>query len=386
MDFAAPCVAACAFAASAGVAAGLFLRKRGETRERTALPEAVERSSSFDELLASITVGVIMVDERGWITSINPAASVIFGLGSKSFVGRAVIEAIPSFEIDRRVREALKGNPSRGTVELKSAPNSRMLAVTAIPFESPRGAMLAASDETRVHELEASRRDFIANLSHELRTPLSSVKLMVETLLENDGDRDVRAMFLPRVHDEVDRMVQLVHDLLELARADTGWMKLRRDRVDLVALARAIIVPFEIRAAQQDVHLICEGTTVTIDSDAERLAQVIVNLVDNALRHTPRGGTVRVSVRGEKQDACLVVSDTGEGIPYNDLPHIFDRFYVVERSRARAASGTGLGLSIVKQIVEAHGGDVSVESDFGFGTTFTCRFPLTTPQYAELLR
>ncbi len=386
MDVSASCVFICASATAAGFAAGLFARRRATRSAGPPPPVAQESGARFEELVASLTVGVIIVDRRGAITNLNPAASVLFGLGNKSFVGRAVIEAVPSFEIDRRVREALKGNPSRGSVELKGVPQSRMLAVTAIPLAYPSGALLIASDETQLFDLEGSRREFIGNLSHELRTPLSSVKLMVETLLDNDGDKTVRDMFLPRVHDEIDRMVQLVEDLLELARADSGWVKLRFDRIDLSTLARSIIKPFEIRAAQQNVSLSFDGESLEIESDAERIAQVVVNLVDNALRHTPAGGSVRVSVRASGTDACLIVSDTGEGIPFNDLPYIFDRFYVVERSRARTTSGTGLGLSIVKQIVEAHGGGVTVESDFGFGTTFTCRFPVASPQLAELLR
>ena len=301
-------------------------------------------------------------------------------------LGRAVIEAIPSFEIDRRVAAAVQGNPSRGPVELKGVPLSRRLSVTAVPLDDGDGALLIASDETLLHDMESSRRDFIANLSHELRTPLSSVKLMIETLIENDGDRGVRRMFLPRVNDEVDRMVRLVHDLLELARADAGWISLRREHVDLCELASSILQPFEERARQAGVQLRFEGVPAPVESDPERLAQVVVNLVDNALRHTPPGGSVTVAVRRSGQEASLVVADTGEGIPFSDLPHIFDRFYVVERSRSRAASGTGLGLSIVKQIVEAHGGSVSADSEFGLGATFTCRFPSFARVLAELPR
>jgi two-component system phosphate regulon sensor histidine kinase PhoR len=364
----------------------MLLRRPPGAREESRDEQVREPDRRFDELLASIAVGVIVVDRRGMIRAFNPAAAVIFELGSRSFIGRAVIEAIPSFEIDRRVAAALKGDPSRGPVELKGVPLSRRLSVTAVPFDDDGGALLIASDETQLRDMESSRRDFIANLSHELRTPLSSVKLMIDTLIENDWDESVRRMFLPRVNDEVDRMVRLVHDLLELARADSGWMKLRRERVDLCELASSILGPFEVRAAQAGVILKFEGVPAPIESDPERLAQVVVNLVDNALRHTPPGGIVTIAVRRAGQEAALVVADTGEGIPFNDLPHIFDRFYVVERSRARAASGTGLGLSIVKQIVEAHGGSASADSEFGFGATFTCRFPLLARALAELPR
>jgi signal transduction histidine kinase len=208
-----------------------------------------------------------------------------------------------------------------------------------------------------------------------LRTPLSSINLMIETILENDGDEEALDLFLPRIKREVDRMVQLVQDLLELARAESGRLRLRREDVDLASVGTNIMRTFEPRAAQLGVALRFEGQATRINGDPDRLAQVFVNLIDNALRHTPAGGKVTVSVFAQGSAASLVVRDSGVGIPYNDLPHVFERFYVVDRSRARESTGTGLGLSIVKQVVEAHGGSVSAESEYGLGATFTCLFP-----------
>jgi len=371
----------------AGILAGIWFARLRTSRQTgsEAVPN-LDLDRRFPQLLNALTVGVIVVDARGLITAVNPAAAIVFEFGGRSFLGRAVIEAVPSFELDRRVRSALAGNPSRGTIELRNHAQSRRLAVVTMPFDDEPGAMIVASDETRLHLLEESRREFIANLSHELRTPLSSVKLMAETLLENDADEQAYAMFLPRIRDEVDRMVQLVEDLLELARAESGRLPLRRTTSDLASLCEPIVRTFEARALLAGIDLVWVGEHVPLEVDPERLAQVVVNLIDNALRHTPTGGRVSVSVRAEGNEALLVVRDTGEGIPFNDLPRIFDRFYVVERSRARSAGGTGLGLAIVKQIVEAHGGQVSAESEFGFGATFTCAFPAKAGRPVELLR
>jgi two-component system phosphate regulon sensor histidine kinase PhoR len=286
-----------------------------------------------------------------------------------------MIEVVPSFDLDRRVREALEGQPSRGRISLNGPAGQRVLTVTTLPLDGTDGVLVIASDETRLHELEQTRRDFISSVSHELRTPLSSINLMIETILENDGDEEALDLFLPRIKREVDRMVQLVQDLLELARAESGRLRLRREDVDLASVGTNIMRTFEPRAAQLGVALRFEGQATRINGDPDRLAQVFVNLIDNALRHTPAGGKVTVSVFAQGSAASLVVRDSGVGIPYNDLPHVFERFYVVDRSRARESTGTGLGLSIVKQVVEAHGGSVSAESEYGLGATFTCLFP-----------
>jgi two-component system phosphate regulon sensor histidine kinase PhoR len=331
--------------------------------------------SRFELLLRSLTVGVIMLDGRGNVVSLNAAAATVFQFGAKPIIGRAIIEVVPSFELDRRVRDALSGHPSRGRIPLGSPSGPRMLTVTTIPLDGSAGALLIASDETRLHELEQTRRDFVTSVSHELRTPLSSINLMIETILDNDGDAEALDMFLPQVKREVDRMVQLVEDLLDLARAESGRLRLRRENVDLSSVAANIAKTFEPRAAQLGVKLALTGGVSRIDGDPDRLAQVLVNLIDNALRHTPSGGTVAIDVQPHEGAAQLTVRDTGVGIPYNDLPHVFERFYVVERSRTREAAGTGLGLSIVKQIVEAHGGTISADSEYGFGATFTCVFP-----------
>jgi two-component system phosphate regulon sensor histidine kinase PhoR len=365
----------------AGALAGFWLARRYvASRPREAAPEStlvpLAPDSRFDQLMRSITVGVIMLDGRGYIVSLNAAAGAIFEIGNRPVLGRAIIELIPSFDLDRRVRDALAGHPSRGTIAVSGAAEPRTLTVTTVPIDGMAGAVVIASDETRVHELERARREFVSSVSHELRTPLSSIKLMVDTLEDRPDDGEASSLFLPRIGREVDRMVQLVEDLLDLARVEAGRMRFRRERVDLADVAAAAVRNFEQRAARLEVVLRFDGAAAAVDGDENRLAQVVVNLVDNALRHTAPGGRVTVRVGPRDAEAVLVVRDTGMGIPYRDLPHVFERFYVVDRSRAREAGGTGLGLSIVKQIVEAHGGTVLADSELGRGSTFTCSFPL----------
>ena len=372
--------AAAAAAVAVAFVVGRFARPARTLEDPASAPGLVDAPDSrFEQLLRSLTVGIITLDGRGRLDSINAAAGAIFELGARPALGRAIIEVVPSFELDRRVRDALDGQPSRGRISLNRPAGTRVLTVATLPIDGSRGVLVIASDETRLFELEQTRRDFISSVSHELRTPLSSINLMIETILDNDGDVEAIDIFLPRIKREVDRMVQLVADLLELARAESGQLRLRREAVDLATIGTTILGTFEPRAAQLGVALRFEGAEARLSGDPDRLAQVFVNLIDNALRHTPAGGNVTVSVAANDIAASLVVSDSGVGIPYNDLPHVFERFYVVDRSRARESTGTGLGLSIVKQVVEAHGGTVTADSEFGFGATVTCVFPAPRP-------
>ena len=250
----------------------------------------------------------------------------------------------------------------------------RTLGITAHPFEG--GAVAVAADRTALLAVENVRREFVANVSHELRTPLSAIKLMLETVLASDDDAEARTLFLPQVAREVDRMIRLVEDLLELARSESGSLLLRREVFDLTDVATSVVNTFAQRSSAAGIELDLDAPEeVFVDADRNRLTQVALNLLDNALRHTPAGGTVTVEVDSEGRNALLRVRDTGRGIPYHDLPHIFERFYVVDRSRSREHTGTGLGLSIARHLVEAHGGTLTAHSIYGRGSTFVCRLP-----------
>jgi two-component system phosphate regulon sensor histidine kinase PhoR len=226
----------------------------------------------------------------------------------------------------------------------------------------------------------APPRDVMRKLSHELRTPLSAMKLMLETVMLSEDDAEARALFLPQIAQEVERMIGLVEDLLELARSEAGVISLRRERFDLTEVASSTVATFAQRADALGIALVLEAPApVEVDADRARLTQVALNLVDNALRHTPAGGRVTVAVGRDGDEAFLRVRDTGIGIPFGDLPRVFERFYVVDRSRSREHGGTGLGLSIAKHLVEAHGGTLSASSVYGQGATFTMRLTALQP-------
>jgi two-component system sensor histidine kinase BaeS len=235
----------------------------------------------------------------------------------------------------------------------------------------------------RLQAVERMRAQFVSDVSHELRTPLTAVKGSVETLRGGAVDDPMaRERFLASIESETDRLIRLVNDLLTLSRADAQALTLRRRPVDLRAVARSTVEKLTPRLIAKGLHLTVElpDTPLTTSADPDRVAQVLVNLLDNALKHTPAGGKVTIAGYGLKVEggraepltsspplpdggwAILSVADTGEGIPTADLPHVFERFYRADRSRSRERGGSGLGLSIAKALVEAHGGHIWLES------------------------
>jgi two-component system phosphate regulon sensor histidine kinase PhoR len=334
----------------------------------------------FDALVDALPVGVIVVGDDGRVTVFNPAAAEIFAVPAERALGRTLIESVRSFELDRRLSNALRHGVEQTAEMTYNAGAERKLEVTTRPLrggEAPREAVAVVHDLTRVRELEAIRRDFVSNVSHELRTPLTSVKIIVETL-QGGVDKQTQNKFLNDIARETDRMIALVEDLLGLAKLESGAPDSPFAPVDLCELCREVVATQALRAKQLHVDLQVRAPEhpVVITGARAKLVQVVVNLLDNALRLTAPDGHIAVAVESDGGHAELRVSDDGPGIPSSALPHIFERFYVVDRSRARASAGTGLGLAIVKHIVESHGGTVVAESELGVGTTFRCRFKI----------
>jgi signal transduction histidine kinase len=288
-----------------------------------------------------------------------------------------LIEIVRNFELDRRVTATLRtGSEETGELAYFAA-HERYLQVTTRVLagaDGRRSALVIVADQTRMRELEKLRRDFVSNVSHELRTPLTAVKLMVETL-QSGVERPASDEFLASMAQETERMIALVEDLLDLARLESGKLDLRLGAVDVGELCRHAAQAQARRAQILGIALKCSTPELPmkISADRDKLYQVVVNLLDNALRHTPAGGRVSLAVERGEGTVDIIVSDTGSGIPSSALPHIFERFYVVDPARARGHSGTGLGLSIVKHIIEAHGGTVEATSELGAGSSFRCR-------------
>ena len=371
-----------AVAVVAGIGIGVLLAVAADRLRRRSVPPAERSAPSpgpYDDdrtrlVLAALPFAAFLVDERGFVRFINAAAERLFRLDAGKSLGQGMIAVVPSIVLERQVLAAIAGDASTRDVVIGDRSRELTLGVTAYPYE--RGAVVIAADRSDLVELENVRREFVGNVSHELRTPLSAMKLMIETVLVSDDDVEARTLFLPQIAHEIERMIRLVEDLLELARSESGNVTLRREPFDLTEVAAAAVNSFAGRSVELGVELDLDAPEpVFVDADRNRLTQVTLNLVDNALRHTPGGGTVTIEIARDGGTALLRVRDTGSGIPYADLPHIFERFYVVDRSRSREHGGTGLGLSIARHLIELHGGTIGVESVFGQGAAFTCRLP-----------
>jgi two-component system, OmpR family, phosphate regulon sensor histidine kinase PhoR len=245
-------------------------------------------------------------------------------------------------------------------------------------------ALAVFHDLTEVRRVEQMRRDFVANVSHELRTPLAAVKSVIETLQSGAlEDMELAADFLDRADEEVDRLVRMVEELLELSRIESGDAPMASEQVDVLATLDHAVGRLRPQAEKQKLNLELElpADLPEVSGDTEQLERVVVNLLRNALKFTPEGGTIRVSADQSDGRIMVKVHDTGEGILPEDLPRIFERFYKADR--ARGGGGTGLGLAVAKHTVEAHGGVITAESEPGKGSTFTFTLPITSEAKRE---
>ncbi len=343
-----------------------------------------ERLSSLDEerarleaTLTQMTDGVLIVDTQGRILMSNPAAEKMFAEG-EALVGKTVSVALRHHQLIETWRKCQKsGQMQSDSVEFTAT--RKFLQIIAIPDKHASGAILLVQDLTHIRRLETVRRDFISNVSHELRTPLASLRALTETLQEGAlEDPPAARRFLGRIQIEVDALTQMATELLELSRIESGQVPLERKSIQPATLLNSTADRMKMQAERAGLILEvnCPQDLPSIRADLPRLEQVLVNLIHNAVKFTPPGGTVTLTATQESTLIRFAVRDTGAGIPMDDLPRIFERFYRVDRSRT--GGGTGLGLSIAKHLVEAHAGKIWAESREGEGSTFFFTIPYET--------
>ncbi len=338
-----------------------------------------QEKEQLASVLTSMTDSVITFNRDKTILLINPPAEKLL---QKWFIGKKaennqpipqgvfeMLEHVLSFE--DKLDEDIEIDGSYYRITISPLKNSE---------QSIRGAIAVIRDMTERLRLEKLRSDFIANVSHELRTPIAMLQGYSEALLDDVvSDEEERNEITRIIYDESQRMGRLVNDLLDLARMENGHTTLYKDEVEIVHVIERITQKFTQAAKEKKVQLQFKtglSENVLISMDEDRIEQVLTNLIDNAIRHTPIEGSVTVSVEQELSYAKIHVADTGEGIPGEDLPYVFERFYKADKARTRSKGGTGLGLAIAKNIVEAHKGNIRVDSEVGQGTTFTFYLPL----------
>lgn len=328
-------------------------------------------------VLSGITDGVVMTDPRGYIILANPAAEKLFNFKQATSEGKPLIEAISDYEVAEVLNRCLK-TATEQSIQIDTV-NNQFIRVIAIPLASNtiNGAILLFQDLTGMRNLQTMRREFVGNISHELRTPLAGMQAIVNTL--QDGaldDRDTAIKFLNKLEAEIEGMSQMVGELIELSRIETGRARLKLESVNLNELVQKALVRLEPLAERQKVSLYSNlaKDLPLVQADAERILQVIINLLHNAIKFTPVGGKATIQTGIENQSVTISVMDTGIGISQEDLPHIYERFFKADKSRS--GGGTGLGLAIAKHTVLAHGGKVGVQSEEGKGSVFSFSLPL----------
>ncbi|HPC93965.1 MAG TPA: ATP-binding protein [Sedimentisphaerales bacterium] len=342
-----------------------------------------QQRNEVKAILSSLVEGVLAVDSQGRIVSVNRAAAQLLNIDPAHVQGRHIEEVLRNVGLQQFVRETLASDqPTEGDVSFPDE-GGRFFHVHGAGLADPQaergGAVIVLTDMTRIHRLENVRRDFVANVSHELKTPVTSIQGFVEALLDGGaGDPEQRQRYLGIIAKHAERLNAIIDDLLSLSRLEEGAEKraIPFEDVPLRPVLETAIELASVRAEQKRIRVVLScNDSICARINAPLLEQAVVNLVDNAVKYSDEGTTVSIDVVQQNQETAICVTDTGCGIPSEHLARIFERFYVVDKSRSRKLGGTGLGLAIVKHITLVHGGHVSVESTPGKGSTFTLHLP-----------
>ncbi len=343
-----------------------------------------ENQRRTEAMLLSINDGVIAVNNEARVILVNPAAERILNLPPMPYInGRHIKEVINNTNLANFFLKSLHSGQELSEEIRLDPPDQRILEVeTSLIEAQPEerlGIIAVLRDVTALRELEQAKSDFVSTVSHELRTPLTSIKAYTATLRRRDVnfDEETKQQFLRVIEEETDRLTRLISDLLDVSRIESGRMELKKRRFDMVKLAEIVVEKMRSQSPGHSLRLETLFPEATVEADPDKIEQVLANLLDNAVKYSPQGGEVRVTVEILRNLVKCSVSDQGVGIPEEHLPHIFDKFHRVDNRATREIYGTGLGLYVSKSIVQAHGGSIWVESKPGVGSTFHFTLPLT---------
>lgn len=341
------------------------------------ISDLTRERATLSAVLSQMTDGVLIADQSGRVQLLNRAAERLFHIKEKNAIDRSVVEVMRHHQLVDLWSEVREGEPKTITLEMGTDHKFLQAIGISLGTDLPGSKMLLLQDLTMIRRMDIIRRDFISNVSHELRTPLASLKALTDTLLDGAlEDPPAARRFVVRMDTEVDNLTLLVNELLELSRIESGKISFEFQRIPPLKLLSS---PCERMSLQADrvglkLDLNCPSDLPQVFADPDRIGQVVINLLHNAIKFTPSGGQITVSARQKDEFVIFSVRDTGVGIDQKDLNRIFERFYKADR--ARTGGGTGLGLSISRHMIEAHGGKIWVESQEGMGSTFHFSLPI----------
>ncbi|KAB2338803.1 cell wall metabolism sensor histidine kinase WalK [Cytobacillus depressus] len=339
-------------------------------------------------LVENMGSGLILIDSKGFISLMNRTYKEFFAINPADYLNNLYYEVIEIEEVVTLIEEIFMTEENvRKQMIIFTGNKRRHFEVYGVPIIGTndvwKGVLLVFHDITDLKKLEQMRKDFVANVSHELKTPITSIKGFSETLLDGAMEnKEALEAFLKIILQESDRLQMLVHDLLDLSKIEQQNFNLSIEKYNIADTLHEVIAILKQKAEEKEISITFKSTNdnILIEADADRLKQIFLNLINNAVTYTPNGGSVSISLSETDSNVLIKVRDTGIGIQKEEIPRIFERFYRVDRARSRNSGGTGLGLAIVKHLVEAHKGKVSVESEEGVGTTFYIelnkKFPL----------
>ena len=350
----------------------------------TKIDTITKERSQIQAILSSMIEGVLSVDSSGRIVSINKAAAELLGIDSAKSHGRSIEEVIRNPQLQQYIKSTLENKQATETECFVLNDGGRFLQLYGSGLtdnqDNNNGAVLVLHDITRTRQLEEVRRDFVANVSHELKTPITSIKGFVETLLDGaiNEPKEVKR-FLEIIARHSDRLNAIIEDLLSLSRLeeDSEKRKLSFEKTSIRPTLVSAIELSKVRADQKHitVELLCDKE-ITVKINSVLIEQAVLNLIDNAVKYSSSSNSkIQVGAQRTENEVLITVSDQGCGIEKEHFDRIFERFYVVDKSRSRKLGGTGLGLAIVKHIAHVHGGNIAIESKFGSGSTFTIHLP-----------
>ncbi|WP_087971886.1 two-component system histidine kinase PnpS [Oceanobacillus rekensis] len=340
------------------------------------------QSEQLTTIIDNMQSALVLIDEKGYIHLVNRKFLSMFGKTERDYKGYLYYDVLEEEKFHQTVQNTfLYERNMKGSFIHGSGLNKLHLEIIGAPIFNERnmlkGAVLVLYDITELKKLEKTRKDFVANVSHELRTPVTSIKGFSETLLESGlNDADTTKEFLTIIHNESHRLQLLIEDLLSLSRLERENYHLILNKFKAFELINEIVPAFKHHAEQKGLNFSIDvDEALTIKADKERLKQVIVNLLDNAIHYTSENGSVEFYLGHIKDFIHIKIADTGIGMEEKVIPRIFERFYRVDKARSRNTGGTGLGLAIVKHIIEVHGGKIDVESEVNKGTTIHVYLP-----------
>ncbi|GEM00649.1 two-component system, OmpR family, phosphate regulon sensor histidine kinase PhoR [Halolactibacillus halophilus] len=335
----------------------------------------------LNSVIENMASGVMLIDQQGYVHLVNKRFVDLFGLTRERYTDSLYYDVLDQNQIDETVQEVfLYEQPIKNEITLTKDLTTYYLEVIGAPYFNQkhdlRGAVLVFHDVTEFKRLEQIRKDFVANVSHELRTPITSIKGFAETMLEDELDKELEQRFLSIIYKESHRLQLLIQDLLDLSKLEKVDFHLNYQVIQLDGLIRESVEMAKVQAKAKGMDLTIAGEEgLELSADYDRLKQVILNLIYNAINYSPNGGEVTIAAYNSSGYVKIEVSDNGMGIATEVLPRIFERFYRVDKARSRNTGGTGLGLSITKHIVEAHHGQIFVDSVVDEGSTFTIMLP-----------